>query len=559
VSAPDLDSTVVTLASLLRARADDDHPGYLFEDESYTWRDVVARSAERAAMIGTLLDPDQPPHIGVLLDNVPEYLFWAGGAALAGATIVGINPTRRGAELANDIAHTHCQVVVTDATHAGLLADVALPDGSRTVLVDAPEYADLLAQHRSAPLPARDPAPDTLAFLLFTSGSTSAPKAVRCTNGRMGMTGIRAAAGYGVNRDDVSYCPMPLFHGNALMACWAPSLATGATVVLRRRFSASGFLPDVRRYGCTFFTYVGRTIAYVLAQPPTAHDTDHRLRLGFGTEASAQDRERFAERFGCPLVEGYGSSESVIVITRTPETPPNALGVARTDGGADIAVVDQQTTLECPPAIFDDTGRIVNPSEAIGELVNRSGSGTFEGYYNNDEADADRLRNGWYWSGDLGYRDAEGFFYFAGRGADWLRVDSENFAAAPLENILHRFPGAVMLAVYPVPDPRTGDQVMVAIEFEPGHAFDPDAFADFLAAQPDLGTKWAPRFVRVVDSIPLTANNKLHKPPLRADGWQRAERVWWRPERELRYVELSDDARAELHAEFAAHDRTHLL
>lgn len=547
-------SSVVTLASLLRARADDDHPGYLFEDDTYSWRDVIARSAERAALITSLLDPERPPHIGILLENVPEYLFWAGGAALAGAAVVGINPTRRGAELANDIEHTHCQVIVTDSTQIDLL-----PNGIQTILIDSDEYVALLAPHRDVSLPDADPAPDTLAFLLFTSGSTSAPKAVRCSNGRMGMTGIRAAAGYGVNRNDVSYCAMPLFHGNALMACWAPSLATGATVVLRRRFSASGFVPDIRRYGCTFFTYVGRTIAYILAQPPSDVDDDNRIRLGFGTEASAQDRERFAARFGCPLVEGYGSSESVIVITRTPDTPPNALGVARTDDGADIAVVDQQTMTECPPARFDDAGMIVNGTQAIGELVNRSGGGAFEGYYNNDEADSDRLRQGWYWSGDLGYRDEAGFFYFAGRGADWLRVDSENFAAAPLENILHRLPGAVMLAVYPVPDARTGDQVMVAIEFEAGTGFEPAAFADFLARQPDLGTKWAPRYVRVVESIPLTANNKIHKPPLRAEGWHRAERVWWRPDRELRYVELADEDRAALRAEFAEHERSHLL
>jgi fatty-acyl-CoA synthase len=545
---------VTTLASLLRDRAADDHLGYVFEDESYSWREVVGRSADRAALISTLLDPAHPPHIGVLLDNVPEYLFWAGGAALAGAAIVGINPTRRGRELATDISHTHCQFIVTDSTQAELL-----PDGVQVILIDSPDYQVQLAAHLGAALPDSDPASDTLAFLLFTSGSTSAPKAVRCTNGRMGMTGLRAAAGYGVNRDDMSYCAMPLFHGNALMACWAPSLATGATVVLRRKFSASGFLPDVRKYGCTFFTYVGRTIAYILAQPPSEHDGDHRLRLGFGTEASAQDRKRFADRFRCPLVEGYGSSESVIVITRTPDTPPNALGVARTDDGADIAVVDQHTMQECPPARFDQTGAILNGTESIGELVNRSGGGIFEGYYNNDDADADRMRNGWYWSGDLGYRDEAGFFYFAGRGADWLRVDSENFAAAPLEHILHRLPGAVMLAVYPVPDARTGDQVMVAIEFAPGQSFDPAAFGEFLAAQPDLGTKWAPRFVRIVDAIPLTANNKLHKPPLRAEGWHRADRIWWRPDRELRYVELTDAARAELLAEFADHARTHLL
>jgi fatty-acyl-CoA synthase len=545
----------VTFAALLRARAGDDHPGYVFEGRTWTWDEVVHESAVRAAEITRLIVPDRPAHIGVLLENVPEYLFWAGGAALAGATIVGINPTRRGAELAHDIDHTRCQFVVTDASQAPML-----PDDVQTVVIDTAGYHDLLQAHADVELPASDPPADTALFLLFTSGSTSAPKAVVCSNGRMGATGQRAAAGYGITRDDVCYCPMPLFHGNALMACWAPAAATGATVVLRRRFSATGFLDDIRSYGCTYFTYVGRTIAYVLAQPPTPYDRDHRLRLGFGTEASAQDRERFTDRFGCPLVEGYGSSESVVVIMRTPDTPAAALGRPRADDGSDVAVVDPVTSTECPQAEFDVNGRLVNGHVAIGELVDRAGGGAFEGYYDNSDATAERLRGGWYWTGDLAYRDAAGFFYFAGRSADWLRVDSENFAAAPVERILHRFPGVVMVAVYGVPDARTGDQVMAAVEMEPDVEFDPDAFGDFLRDQADLGTKWAPRFVRVVDAMPLTANNKVHKAPVRDHGWWRCpDPIWWRPARDPVYEVFTDSGRAALRDEFAAHGRDHLL
>ena len=121
----------------------------------------------------------------------------------------------------------------------------------------------------------------------------------------------------------------------------------------------------------------------------------------------------------------------------------------------------------------------------------------FEGYYNNPEADAERTRNGWYWSGDLAYRDEDGIFYFAGRTGDWLRVDSENFAAAPVERILARFPGVSGVAVYPVPDTRTGDQVMAALELDAGYRLrSRRPSRDFLAAQADLGTKWAPRFVQ---------------------------------------------------------------
>ena len=156
-------------------------------------------------------------------------------------------------------------------------------------------------------------------------------------------------------------------------------------------------------------------------------------------------------------------------------------------------------------------------------------AGRFEGYYNDPEAEAIRLRRGWYWSGDLAYRDADGVFYFAGRTGDWLRVDSENFTAAPIERILARAPGVAGVAVYPVPDVRSADQVMAAIEMLPGHRFDPSAFSPFMAAQPDLGRKWIPAYIRVVGTLPVTATDKLDKKPLRASAWRTGDPLWRRP------------------------------
>lgn len=548
-----------TVGDLLRARVGDTAVGYRFEDRHWTWHEVVEESSARAAILANVLDPSRPPHVGVLLDNVPDYLFWIGGAAMVGACVVGINPTRRGDELARDVRHTDCQMIVTDRAGLALLDGLDLGVAPSSILdIDSDACSERIESNRAIALPMTEPDPTAPLFLLFTSGSTSAPKAVVCTNERMAETAVRAGQIYGVTRDEVCYCPMPLFHGNALFACWGPALAAGAEVVLRRKFSASQFLADVRRYDCTYFTYVGRTIAYVLGQPPTADDRNHRLRMGFGTEASALDRDRFLERFGCQLVEGYGSSESVVAILRTPDTPANALGRERPDMAGQVLVVDPTTLDECPPVIFDAHGGITNP-ECIGELVRMGGGTSFEGYYNNPDATNDRVRNGWYWTGDLAYRDADGFFYFGGRSADWLRVDSENFAGAPVENIIARFPGVVMCAVYPVPDPVTGDMVMAAIEMSDGFDFDPVAFDAFLADQRDLGTKWSPRLVRVSSGIPLTANNKVHKPPLRAERWATDETIYWRPTRgdDLRPMTSSD--KNELEREFHDNGRGHVL
>ena len=547
-----------SFADLLAARAVDDHTAVLFEDEVIPYRDLVGAAATRAALLGEARQ-DGPFHVGVLLENVPEYLYWIGGAALAGAAVVGINPTRRGAELAHDVRHTDCQLVVTDGEGARLLAGLDLGLGAGSILtVDTPAYDAQLAEYAGAAPPDDLPAPDRPLLLLFTSGSTSAPKAVVCSSGRLAGAGLTTIKMFEVDRDSVLYEAMPLFHGNALMANVTTAVTAGATIALRRKFSASGFLPDVRRYGATYFNYVGRALSYILAVPEAPEDHDNRLRLGFGTEASALDRQRFEARFGCRLIENYGSSEGVIAIVRMPGCPEQALGKPRPGEGADVVVMNPETGEECAPARFDDHGGLVNGDEAIGELVRRDGGARFEGYYNNDEATAERVRDGWYWSGDLAYRDADGWFYFAGRSADRLRVDSENFAAAPIEAILSRLHGVVMVAVYPVPDARTGDQVMAALELGPGVEFSVEEFAEFLAAQPDLGTKWAPRYVRVVEQMPLTANNKVHKQPLRAARWETDDAVWMR-DAGGPYRRLTDIDAAALRADFEAHGREHVL
>ncbi len=548
---------VTTAAQLVRLRTDDDGTGVLFEGQRWTWREVLAEAELRGELL-TSLRQEGPFHVGVLLENVPEYLFLLAGAALAGAVIVGVNPTRRGAELATDIRRADCQLLVTDSTQVGLVEglDLGLAPGGLLV-IDDDAYAHRLAGLRSAGDEARpsfpEPTPDQLYLLIFTSGSTGGPKAVRMTQGRA----ARAAARIGFTPDDVLYSAMPLFHGNALSAAVLPAFASGATLVLRRKFSASAFLPDVRESGATFFNTVGRAIAHIVATPPTDHDRDHQLRYVLGPETSAQDKQAFTERFGVPLVEGYGSSENAIVLKPVPGSRPGALG--RPSAKDDVAVVDPATGVERAVATFDGHGRLTNADECIGELVGRQARSNFEGYYNNPEADAERTRNGWYWSGDLAYRDEEGVFYFAGRAGDWLRVDSENFAAAPVERILARFEGASGVAVYPVPDASTGDQVMVALELEPGVTFDPGAFTTFLAAQEDLGTKWAPRYVRVVASLPVTATDKTDKKPLRSARWDTEDPVWHRIGRSDEYVPLTSDHVDELVAEFAANGRSDLL
>lgn len=548
-----------TIAEMLLDRVGDAHLGLRTREQDWTWDEVVHESAACGAFAQSLR-VDGPFHIGVLLENVPEYLFWLGGAALTGATIVGINTTRGAAELEAEIRYVDCQLIVTDTAGMDKLKglDLGLTD-DRFVLLDAPGYQERLNTLRAEPLMAGGIDESSLYLLMFTSGTTGMSKAVKCSQGRLSRQAYANTRRFGHKRADVDYCPMPLFHGNALMALWAPALANGATVCLpqARKFSASGFLPDVKFYGATFFTYVGKALAYLMATPEKPDDIDNKLERGFGTEASPEDKVEFVRRFGAELFEGYGSSEGGGSVKLDPDAPSGALG---RPAHAGILIVNPETREECARAILDEHGRVTNPDDAIGEMINTEGARAFEGYYKNDAADADRIRHGWYWTGDLGYIDEAGFIFFAGRKGDWIRVDGENTSALVIERVLRRYPDVVATGVYAVPDSRSGDQVMAAIEVKAIDSFDVTEFAAYVAGQHDLGTKATPRFVRVSTNLPVTGSNKVLKRELQADLWRTDEPVYrWEGRGEPVYEQMTDDDKAALEAQFITFGRRRFL
>lgn len=551
-----------TFAEVVRTRIGDDHEGLRFEGHSWSWDEVIRESCVRAALLRSV-EPGgdrEHRHVGILLQNVPDFVFWLLGAALNGDAVVGVNPTRRGAELAHDIRHADCDLLVTEPLYTADLDGLELPVPADRVLdIESAGYAAMLEEHQGAEPPADLPDPSAILLLLFSSGSTGAPKAVICTQGRLGRLTAKMADRIAIRRSSINYMCLPLFHGHAIMMTLATAVQAGATVVMVRKFSASRFIPDIREHKITFFNYVGRVLSYILSQPAQETDKDNSLEVVFGSEASPAEVRTFRERFNCPDVrEGYGASEGVIRIVPAAEGPENSLGLPAAGVIADIR--DPETGLECDRARFDEDGVLSNAETAMGEIVAVGRGPSFEGYYNNPEAMADRLRFGGadFWTGDLGYRDEEGYFYFGGRPADWLRVDGENFAVAPVERILVRYPAFAGAHAFGVPDPKTGDLLMAVATLNTGHAFDPTDFADFLAAQSDLGSKWRPTFVRVVDAVPTTANGKIDKAPLRATAWE-AERVWHAASRTSPYVPLTDEQRLAIREAFIASGRENAL
>jgi fatty-acyl-CoA synthase len=554
-SAPGLGEAALpapSLAHLLRRNATDplicDRPAIRAAADdgpmrTWTHAEYYAECCRWANLLLAYETEAKPLHVGVLLDNSPEYLFAFGAAALAGGAVVGVNHTRGGEHLLHDVTHTDCVLFVHDPAHGDLVDGVL--DRLPNPLALGPELEAALASVSGADPECEAPLEDPWA-LIFTSGTSSAPKAVICSQRRILTTGARMAALMELTPDDVGYVSMPLFHSNSIMVGWAPSIVVGASVGLAPRFTASGWLRDIRRYGATYFNYTGKPLAYILSQPEQPDDADNTLRVAYGNEGAPQIVEAFAERFGVFVIDGFGATEGGLAVTRVEGAPEGSVGKA----GPELRIIGEDGR-ELPPATFDESGRLVDPVGCVGEIVNTAGVGVFEGYYNNPEANERATRNGWYWSGDLGYLDADGYLYFAGRTADWIRVDGENFPTGPIEVILGRHPDVLAAAVYGVPDPEAGDRVMAGLVLRDGATFDPDGFAAWVDAQPDLAPKWRPTHVRVSAALPTSPTNKVlvrvlahekYRPDLVA-----GDQLWWRGRGDVSYSLFGEVEAAALH------------
>ena len=524
-----------TMQALLQKRMSDSSVAVKHHDLQWSWTQYLTKSTAQAAALLAAADPQRPMHIGALLGNTPEMLTQMAAAGLGGYVLCGLNTTRRGAALAADIQRADCQFVVTDAEHRPLLDGLDL-EGTQIFDTSTPQWEDFVGAAGEL-VPHRNVTAMDAFMMIFTSGTSGNPKAVQVSHLMAAIAGLSLTERFALTERDTCYVSMPLFHSNAVVAGWAPGVVAGAAIV-PAKFSARNFLDDIRRYGATYMNYVGKPLAYILATAERDDDADNPLRVAFGNEANDKDIEEFSRRFGVQVEDGFGSTENAVIVIREPGTPKGSIGRG-VDG---VAVYNSETITECAVARFDAHGALANADEAVGELVNMTGSGFFTGYYNDPEANAERMRHGMYWSGDLAYRDAEGWIYLAGRTADWMRVDGENLAAAPIERLLLRHSAINRVAVYAVPDEHVGDQVMAAIVLNEGLTLDPDSFETFLDAQPDLSPKARPRYVRIAAELPSTATHKVLKRQLiaQAAAIAEGETLWEREPRGTAYRAASD-------------------
>lgn len=287
-------SLIDSLASL----QNDDRPGMTYQGYTTPWSRVVSESSTRSEILQNFLDPSQPARVGILIEDAAEYLLWTAGAAQGGASIVGLDSLQSRPIADRSTAIANCHLIVSDDRGLDVLEELDL-DRSRAIDLNSTSYLVLVdAAPRTANAPTGSI--DDRLLLTFLDDSSNT---IDVTLGRATRAAHHVVRATEMTRYDICYDPLPLGHENSLLACWAPAVVAGSELVVPQTYSAETFLADVRDFNCTYFAFSGSMIADLLDVPQTSQDSEHRLRIGFGTESTPSERLEFAQRYGCPLID----------------------------------------------------------------------------------------------------------------------------------------------------------------------------------------------------------------------------------------------------------------
>jgi len=498
---------------LRQAEVSGDKPFVTMDGTTLSFADVARESATLAAGLEAI-GVAKGSRVALMAGNRLEFIgIWFALSRL-GAVLVPVNTAHRGEVLRHMLSISECSHMLVES---GLLPQVA------EVLADLPALATLvmlddeaaqvggevrclpfsaLRTHGASPQPVRV-LPSDPAMIMFTSGTTGPSKGALKPQNEAYYLAAMACRVMSYTAGDRLYICLPLFHGNAQLLGVLPALRAGAQVFLVQKFSASQFWPDVKRHGCTAANYVGSLIPILMKADPTPDDADNPLVKMMGAGAPAALYEAFETRFGVNLTEGYGMSEAGAPFQNIPGR--------RKTGTCGLLQADYDVML------VDDDGLPV-PDGTPGELLMRPRKLHIMmlEYVGMPEKTIEAWRDLWFHTGDYLKRDADGFYVFVDRKKDAIRRRGENISSYETEQAVGRHEAVFQCAAVGVPSDVGEEEVMICVVAKPGHAIDPAELHAFCRGQ--MAGFMVPRFIRILDALPMTATQRPEKYRLRQEG-----------------------------------------
>jgi carnitine-CoA ligase len=491
---------------------------FLHYEEDHLTFGEFDEAANRAANAFKDLGVERGEKVGLILPNAPEFLFSWMGLCKIGGVAVPINTAFTEIEIEYVVGHSDAVGLIVSAEHleAGLRIQQRRPHVKWILCVGRDSdplppavfsYGATTSQMRKS-LSAVDLRDDDLACVVYTSGTTGAPKGVMHAQSSIVMTGEAFLLRAGIGSDDRIMAILPLFHINAQFYSTWGAIAAGAGLILIRRFSAGLFWQQAVKYEATEFNFVGTVGKMLCARPDEEFRPEHMIRTAVGAGVSPDVYQSFTERFGIRnVIDAYGLTE-IPAVSQNPiggKIKAKSIGLPAKHPAFDTVFTEMK--------VVNEQGGTI-PAMMVGELAVRSPV-MMKGYFKEPEKTREAIRNGWFYTGDYAYQDEDGYF-FVDRKKDIIRRRGENISAAEVEGVLLAHAKVLETAVLAVSSDLAEDEVLACVVLKEGQTMAPEELIDWCKGR--VASFKVPRFIQFRPELPKTATQRIAKPSIRSEA-----------------------------------------
>ena len=490
--------------------------------QKVTYQECFDRSLRTASMFKTL-GIAKGDRVALFLPNCPEFLYCWFGLSMIGAVSVPINTAYKrdetfyildNAEASALVAHQSLLTVAGPASEIAnklisklYVLDENVDDQLTTTNLNG--WRDFYECWNSQPPADIDDTvlPDDISMLVYTSGTTGNPKGVQVTH----LMYVAAGQGFAYWTDATSsdrfFTCLPYFHANAQYYSTMGTMAAGATLIVESRFSASRFWAQVKESRATVVNFIGMMMPVLSKQPLSDDDRDNRVRLFYGSPAFSKEfLEAFQHRFGTEVIVGFGMTETCYGTIES-------LGESRRSNSSGLPRRHPNEAFENLLKIADDLGNTL-PTGQIGEISIKNPAIT-PGYWRNEEQSRSSLRDGWLYTGDLGWLDDDGYLYFIDRKKDVIRRRGENISSQEVEDVIKRHTSVLDCAVIAVPSELGEDEVKAYVLPRDGIELEAEEIVYWCAD--NLAYFKVPRYIELREDLPRTPSLRVRKDVLRQE------------------------------------------